>query len=248
MSNVPLAQNPYKQQQSSGNTINKCRVELLQSPRKNKAVVSVLAKEVGLHLQNEYEKQTHGNTISEELKAEIETFYTRSDISYMMPRAKDEIVIWGSAGKKRRECKYYLTMYLRKAYDVFKETVADGKCHSFSAFCKLRPSNVLLLNDTPKEQCKCQIHESFFMRLEPMGYSYGNGGNVFCDVSENSKWWLSECQSCRNGKKLVPTKPCNFETVYKQWEYVYITYQVIRWKKGLRRMRNHLRNLINSFK
>ena len=65
-------------------------------------MVSGLAKEVvRLHLQNEYEKQTHGNTISEEFNAEIETFYTRSDISYTMPGAKDEIVIYDSAGKKR---------------------------------------------------------------------------------------------------------------------------------------------------
>ena len=85
LSNVPLAQNPYKSRQSFGKAMNKCRVELPQSPRKKKAVVSGLAKEVGLYLQNEYEKQAHGNTISEELKAEIKTFYTRSDISYMMP-------------------------------------------------------------------------------------------------------------------------------------------------------------------
>ena len=63
-------------------------------------MVSGLAKEVGLHLQNEYEKQTQGYTISEELKADIETFYTRSDISYTMPGAKDQIAIWDSAGKK----------------------------------------------------------------------------------------------------------------------------------------------------
>ena len=56
-------------------------------------MVSGFAQEVGLHLQNEYEKHTHGNTISEELKAEIETFYTRSYISYTMPGAKGEIVI-----------------------------------------------------------------------------------------------------------------------------------------------------------
>ena len=143
-------------------------------------MVSGLAKEVGLHLQNEYEKQTHGNTISEELKAEIETFYTRSDISYTMPGAKDEIVIWDSAGKKRRKHKYCLTMYLREAYAVFKETVADGEGCSFSAICKLRPKHVLLLVDTPKEQCKCQIHENFFMKLEAMGCSYDKDfwGNV----------------------------------------------------------------------
>ena len=101
LSNVPLAQNSYKSRQSFGKAIYKCRVELLQSRRKKKAVVSGLAKEVGLHVKNEYEKQTHGNTISEELKAEMETFYTRVDISYMMPGAKDKIVIWNSAGKKR---------------------------------------------------------------------------------------------------------------------------------------------------
>ena len=57
-----------------------------------------------------------------------------------------------------------------------------------------------------------------------MGYSYDNDfwGNVLCDVSENTKCWFSTCGSCRNGKKLGPAKPLNFETVYKQWEYVYI--------------------------
>ena len=39
---------------------------------------------------------------------------------------------------------------------------------------------------------------------------------------KNSKCWLFECEFCRNGKKLVPTKTLNFEAVYKQWEYVYI--------------------------
>ena len=58
LSNVPLAQNPCKSRQSFGKAINKSRVELLQSPRKKKAVVSGLAREVGLHLQNEYEKHT----------------------------------------------------------------------------------------------------------------------------------------------------------------------------------------------
>ena len=53
-------------------------------------------------------KNRHGNTISEELKAEMETFYTRVDISCVMPEAKDEIVIWDLAGKKRQERKYYI--------------------------------------------------------------------------------------------------------------------------------------------
>ena len=100
LSNVPLAQNLYKSRQGFEKAINKSRVEFPHSPRNKKAVVPGLAKEVELHLQNEYEKQTQGYTISEELKADIETFYTRSDISYTMPGAKDEIVLWDSAGKK----------------------------------------------------------------------------------------------------------------------------------------------------
>ena len=91
-----------------------------------------------------------------------------------MPWAKDETVIWDSAEKKRRERKYYLTMYLRETYAVFKETLADGECFSFSAFCKLRPKHVPLLVDTPKEQCKCQIHKNFYMKLKAMGCSYNN--------------------------------------------------------------------------
>ena len=48
-------------------------------------------------------------------------------------------------------------MYLREVYAVFKETVADGECCSFSAFCKLRPKNVLLLVDTPKNSADARF-------------------------------------------------------------------------------------------
>ena len=53
------------------------------------------------------------------------------------------------------------------------------------------------------------------MELKAMGCSYNNNfwKNVLCDVSENSNCWLSECECCRKEKKLVPTKPLNFETV-----------------------------------
>ena len=57
-------------------------------------------------------------------------------------------------GWKEKTRTQVLFMYLREAYAVFKKTVADGEFCSFSAFRKLRPKNVLLLVDTPKEQCK----------------------------------------------------------------------------------------------
>ena len=63
----------------------------------------------------------------------------------MMPGGQDEIVIWDSAGKKRQERKYYITKYLREAYANFK-TVADGEYCNFSAFCKLRPKNSVVIS------------------------------------------------------------------------------------------------------
>ena len=72
-----------------------------------------------------------------------------------MPGAKDEIAVWDEFEKKRlRKC--YITVYLREAYAVFKETrQEDEQMCSLSAFCKLRPRNILLLSDTPEDTCKC---------------------------------------------------------------------------------------------
>ena len=95
------AKNPYKSRQSFGKALNRCRTELPGSPRKRAAVVPGLAKEVGLSIQNNYEKQCHGNpSLSDELKEAVKQFFFRSDISHTMPGAKDEIVVWDEFGKQ----------------------------------------------------------------------------------------------------------------------------------------------------
>ena len=45
------AKNPYKSRQNFGKALNRCRTELPRSPQKRTAVVSGLAKEVGLSIQ-----------------------------------------------------------------------------------------------------------------------------------------------------------------------------------------------------
>ena len=63
------AKNPYKSRQRFRRALNRCRTELPCSLRKHAALVSILAKEVGLSIQNDYEKQYHGNpSLSDELK------------------------------------------------------------------------------------------------------------------------------------------------------------------------------------
>ena len=54
----------------------------------------------------------------------------------------------------------------------------------FSAFCELRPKNILLLEDTPVDQCKCKLHENFRLLLKALCIRY------------NSSWWLDKlCKS-----------------------------------------------------
>ena len=54
-------------------------------------------------------------------KEAVKEFFFRSDISYTMPGAKDEMVVWDEFGKQQL-LKYFLTMYICEVYAVFKET------------------------------------------------------------------------------------------------------------------------------
>ena len=95
------AKNQYKSSQCFRKALNRCRTELPNSPRKQVAVVSGLVKEAELSIQNNYEKQFHGNPgLTDKLKKAVKEFFFRSDISYTMPGPKDEMVVWHEFGKK----------------------------------------------------------------------------------------------------------------------------------------------------
>ena len=69
------AKNRYKSRQSFGKALNRCRTELPHSLQEHTAVVSGLGKEVGLSIQNNYEKHCHGNpSLSDELKEAVKEF------------------------------------------------------------------------------------------------------------------------------------------------------------------------------
>ena len=62
-------------------------------------------------------------------------------------------------------------MFLREAFSVFKARYPEINI-SFTAFCKLRPKNVLLLKNTPMDQCKCKVHENFIFKLSALKINY----------------------------------------------------------------------------
>ena len=86
---------------------------------------------------------------------------------------------------------------------------------------------MLLLGDSPKEQCKCQIHENLFLKLEKMGCAYERSWweTVLCATSPNSPCWHNTCVECKDGKKFIPKKALNAMTTYKQWNAVQVPNQ-----------------------
>ena len=74
---------------------------------------------------------------------------------------KDEFPIWEN-GTNKRERKYCLTMVLQEAYKNCPELSVSNKM-KFSKFCDLCPKNVLLLKQSPVNQCKYIIQEIFLL-------------------------------------------------------------------------------------
>ena len=72
-----------------------------------------------------------------------------------MPGKGSDLTIWTEEGKKRIH-KYFLTLYPKEAYLLhLKSCEKDDDKWSFPTFCNFCPKNVLLLDESPKQQCKC---------------------------------------------------------------------------------------------
>ena len=114
-------------------------------------------------------------------------------------------------------------MYLKEGYTLYLETCENDseKC-SFSTFYNLRPKNVLLLGDSPKEQCKCQIHENLFLKLEKMGCAYERSWweTVLCATSPNSPCWHNTCVECKDGKKVHIEKGVECNDNIQAWNAI----------------------------
>lgn len=110
-------------------------------------------------------------------------------------------------------------MFLREAYAIFCEEDPQEEV-SFSTFCKYRPENVLLLKETPQEQCLCEKHANFQFELAALGITYDNDWwiSVLCDPTANSKCWKNECNDCKNGSKLEVSKPASEITCRSSWK------------------------------
>ena len=168
----------FKTPQSLGKAVRRLAKNLPLSPSKKLAAVAGLANHVGLELNDKMTANLNGSTkrgLSEDDVNLITDFYYRTDIVYTLPGMKDEMTVW-EKGVKSKLRKYYLVMFLKEVYELFKNCYPDVTV-GFSKFASLRPRNVFLLKDQQSDQCKCQIHENFICKLKCLGIAYDE---IFC--------------------------------------------------------------------
>ena len=79
----------YGSKQALGKAVIRAKRSLPISPRKRKIVVQKLAKNTGISVSAELNKEHHGNALSEESKQTVIDFYNRDDVSRMAPGKKD---------------------------------------------------------------------------------------------------------------------------------------------------------------
>ena len=105
--------------------------------------------------------------------------------------------------KKEKLRKYYLTMTLKEVFAVFQEYHPHVKI-GFTLFTTMRPVNVILMKDSPLDQCKCVIHENFRLKLHAIRVEVTDFWSKYICNSQNynAKCWLNTCEECQNGKKL----------------------------------------------
>ena len=223
-STTPENKKPYERPQSYGKALNRVLRALPASPQKKHAVVCGLAKRVGVQLEDKMNVSlgNHGRALDDEMQTAVINFYYRPDIVYTMPGMKDEMVVWDKEGNKERKRKYFLTMFLREAYAIYSSEQSESV--SFSKFAKLRPQNVLLLKNSPPDQCKCLVHENLRQRLLGLNISYDSSTfvpSIICDANPNSKCWRQECEICADGKllQLPATVDPDDSVRWKEWEY-----------------------------
>ncbi|XP_071839631.1 uncharacterized protein [Apostichopus japonicus] len=219
---ITFPRKPFKSPQSFGKAVQRTYKTLPSSPNKKLAVVCGLAKKYGVDLAEKMECNLGNRSsycaLSEEVKEAVKNFYYRADVVWTAPGMRDELTVWID-GKKEKMRKYYLTLYLRELFSLFKQENPDIVI-GFSKFASLRPTNVLLLKSQPMDQCKCIIHENFIFKLTALNITLDNfWENILCAPADfNSACWRGSCENCCRGGKLDLSSCSDADEVHwKEW-------------------------------
>ena len=142
--------NVYATPQALGKAVGKVKPHLPKNPRKRKAVIVKLASSTGINLSMKKKKHfSIGNRrLSPEVTRKVQSFYLLDSISRQSPGRKDFVVSWQN-GKKEHLQKRHLLFSLKEAHAIFLKENPLVKI-GLSKFSSLRPSNVFLSSNMPK--------------------------------------------------------------------------------------------------
>lgn len=131
----------------------------------------------------------------------VEKFYNLEMITRKLPGKKDYVTVKVD-GVSNQLQKQVMLMTLTEAHLEFKKMFPERSI-SFSKFAKLRPNNVVLINDTPPNSCCCIYCENMMLLFDAIK-SYLPAHiksistlmiSVVCDI-DNFSCMRGTCESC----------------------------------------------------
>lgn len=160
----PVSHHGYSSRQSFGKATKKAASALPYSPIKKRSVVRALAMEVGLEVAEQTTKKTAPNTLDDDVKQSVLSFYESDDISWQAPGLKDRVIIRDGANNKQYKQARYMLLSLKEAHHAFQEACPEKKI-GLSKFCSLRPEHIKLFDEIPHHVCVCTHHENIRLLL-----------------------------------------------------------------------------------
>ena len=161
----PIEQNPYRSRQALGKAKKRAMRSLPQSPRKRKVVLEQMTSEIlGVVLSPKSSKKADARAISDEVKQLVIDFYHEQ--AYTMPGKADVVTVTTDAGKEKRQ-KKLLVMTIDEMLEIFKNEHPDVKIGR-TKFSELRPKEVLLSSETPRNVCGCIYHANIILLMEAL--------------------------------------------------------------------------------
>ena len=141
--------------------------------------------------------------LSQETVDKVKDFYQKEDVSLFMPGKQGVLTIRDKNGK-RKEQKRILTMTINEAYEIFMSEQTE-KIIGKSKFAELRPPEVLLSPQMPRNVCGCIYHTNVKVLEEMYGKypehftPYGEEFIKACICDPTSKSCMnSNCQICKD--------------------------------------------------
>lgn len=210
----------YKTPQALGKALKKVNVALPLSPSKRRKVLSVLTEHAGLKITTEKCSSTKSSqALHPDVIQRVSDFYNDPSIVFICPGMNDVMALWNENGQKEKKTKMYLQMFIKEAYYMYKQKYPDDKI-GLTKFTELRPRNVLLMSETPSDQCRCIIHDNFLLKLKSIKKQI-EWNHFLCNDEMNSICWSGKCLKCGQGQLLDSyLEPSDNDTqvIWQCWE------------------------------